>query len=165
MVVQERWDAAKRLHLCFHCLRGDHFGQTCVRTRIWRINNYRDKYNRLLHTHRNQQQDGIEQIEERSSQLISDQNVPSGDASAGNSNLSVESERKPLVVSLPQDSADHQTERSHTTSVAEHADVRVLALRTVPVIVKNGSRKLKVNALLDEASTKTYINADVAAEL
>ena len=49
--------------------------------------------------------------------------------------------------------------------MAEHADVRVLALITVPVIVKNGGRKLKVNALLDEASTRTYIDADVAAEL
>ena len=49
--------------------------------------------------------------------------------------------------------------------MAVHADVRILALRTVPVIVKNGSRKLKLNALLDEASTKTYINADVDAEL
>ena len=33
------------------------------------------------------------------------------------------------------------------------------------MIVKNGGRKLIVNALLDEASTKTYIKADVAAEL
>ena len=164
MSVQERWDAANRLHLCFHCLGGDHFGQTCVTTRICGINNCKDKRNRLLHTHRNQQH-GIEQIEERSSQLMSDQNAPSGEASAGNSNQSVESERKPLVVSLPQDSADPQTERSHTTTVAEHADVRVLALRTVPVIVKNGGGKLRGNALLDEASTKTYINADAAAEL
>ena len=70
-----------------------------------------------------------------------------------------------MVVSLPQDSADHHTERSYTTTVAEHADVRVLTLRTFPVIVKNGSRKLKVNALLDKAATKTHINADVAAEL
>ena len=122
MSVQERWDAAKRLHLCFHCLGGDHFGQTCVRTRICGINNCKDKRNRLLHTHRNQQH-GIEQMEERSNQLMSDQNAPSGETSAGNSNQSVESERKPLVVSLPQDSADHQTKRSYNTTVAEHADV------------------------------------------
>ena len=95
---------------------------------------------------------------------MSHHNVPSGET-AGNSNLRVESKRKPLDVLLPQDSADIQTERSHTTTVAEHADVRVLVSRTVPVIVKNGGRKLKVNALLDEASTKTYINADIAAEL
>ena len=40
-----------------------------------------------------------------------------------------------------------------------------IALCTVPVILKNGNRSIKVNALLDDASTKTYINVDVAAEL
>ena len=49
--------------------------------------------------------------------------------------------------------------------MAGHADVRVLALRQVPVIVKNGGRKLEVNAFLDEAPTKTNINADVVAKL
>ena len=39
-----------------------------------------------------------------------------------------------------------------------------VALRTVTVYLKNGDCKLKINALLDDASTKTYINADVAAE-
>ena len=40
-----------------------------------------------------------------------------------------------------------------------------VALRTVSVYLRNGDRKLKINALLDDASTKTYVNADVAAEL
>ena len=40
-----------------------------------------------------------------------------------------------------------------------------VALRTVPVYLKNGNKKLRVNALLDDASTKTYLNTDVAAEL
>ena len=40
-----------------------------------------------------------------------------------------------------------------------------VGLRTVPVILQNGGRSLTVNALLDDASTKTYVNADVAAEL
>ena len=40
-----------------------------------------------------------------------------------------------------------------------------IALRTVPIILKNGNRSIKVNALLHNARTKTYINADVAAEL
>ena len=38
-------------------------------------------------------------------------------------------------------------------------------MRTVPVIVEEWKSSNKVNALLDDASTKTYINADVAAEL
>ncbi|XP_071081761.1 uncharacterized protein [Haliotis cracherodii] len=40
-----------------------------------------------------------------------------------------------------------------------------LSLRTVPVILKNGQHRMMVNALLDDASTHTYINEDVAAEL
>ena len=65
----------------------------------------------------------------------------------------------PLVLPTPREPGDKQAERSHTTSTAEGA------VRTVPVILKNGNRAIKVNALLDEASTKTYINADVASEL
>ena len=40
-----------------------------------------------------------------------------------------------------------------------------IALRTIPVYLKNGKKRIKVNAILDDASTKTYINSDVAAEL
>ena len=40
-----------------------------------------------------------------------------------------------------------------------------VALRIIPVYLKNGKKRLKVNALLDDASTKTYLNTDVAAEL
>ena len=32
-------------------------------------------------------------------------------------------------------------------------------------MLTNGGRSLKINVLLDDTSTKTYINADVAAEL
>ena len=56
-----------------------------------------------------------------------------------------------------------QTSITDTTMVSEVT--RNIALRTIPVYLKNGSRRLKVNALLDDASTKTYLNADVAAEL
>ena len=35
----------------------------------------------------------------------------------------------------------------------------------VPEILKSGNRRLVVNALLDDASTKSDLNADVAAEL
>ena len=40
-----------------------------------------------------------------------------------------------------------------------------LTLRTIPVYLKNGTKGIKVNALLDDASTKSYTNSDVAAEL
>ena len=40
-----------------------------------------------------------------------------------------------------------------------------MALKTVPVKLKNGKKELVVNALLDDVSTTSYINYDVAAEL
>ena len=40
-----------------------------------------------------------------------------------------------------------------------------VALRTVSMYIKSGEHKLKINTLLDNTSTKTYVNADVAAEL
>ena len=50
-----------------------------------------------------------------------------------------------------------------TTKTPEPA--KYLTLRTVLVAVKNGERRMIVNALIDDGSTKTYINGDVAAEL
>ena len=58
---------------------------------------------------------------------------------------------------------EHTNQTTMTSRDNSTADY--IALRTVPVILTNGSRSVKVNALLDDASTKTYINSDVAAEL
>jgi len=40
-----------------------------------------------------------------------------------------------------------------------------ISLRTVPVILRTGDRTIKVNALLDDGSTTSYINEKLAAEL
>ena len=40
-----------------------------------------------------------------------------------------------------------------------------IALRTIPVVLKNGTKKVRVNCLLDEGSDTTYINEDVVEEL
>ena len=56
--------------------------------------------------------------------------------------------------------------QSQQTSMTTTDDYRpdYVALGTIPVILRNGDRSLKVNALLDDGSTKSYINAGVAAE-
>ena len=40
-----------------------------------------------------------------------------------------------------------------------------VALRTIPVYLRKRNMKVRFNALLDDASTKTYLNTDVATEL
>ena len=59
-------------------------------------------------------------------------------------------------------------QRTHTTVLRTSALCKVhevTALHTIPVIVKNRNKRVTVNALLDDTSTKTYVNADLAAEL
>ena len=43
--------------------------------------------------------------------------------------------------------------------------VGCILLQTVAIIVKNGSKRLFINALLGYESTETYLNIDIAAKL
>ena len=81
-------------------------------------------------------------------------------------------QNKPQQVSNVLISDEDTVEESKQVQDQSKSDATLLsetqgnvALRTIPVYLTSGKRKLKVNALLDDVSTKTYINADVAAEL
>ena len=52
-----------------------------------------------------------------------------------------------------------------TTTVNLILTSEFVALLTVPVYLASGGRQVKVNALLDEGSSRSYVNSDVAAEL
>ena len=41
----------------------------------------------------------------------------------------------------------------------------LIALRTVPVVLKGNGHSIQCNALLDDCSTSTYINSDVANQM
>ena len=62
---------------------------------------------------------------------------------------------------------DNVTEGKDQTRVTEGKDEtwEFTGLRTVPVLLKNGDLSMKVNALLDDASTQTYVNSEVAVML
>lgn len=50
-------------------------------------------------------------------------------------------------------------------TLTSHFTPSITGLRTVPVIVSSGTKHIKINALLDDGSTKSYINSGIAAEL
>ena len=50
-------------------------------------------------------------------------------------------------------------------TVGQQESQQEVALRTIPIILKNGNRRLLVNCLLDKASDTTYVNEDVVEEL
>ena len=64
----------------------------------------------------------------------------------------------------PQSNQIQKSDGEQTMSTVSKNDSQV-ALRAVPVILSNGKNKLVVNALLDDGSTKSYVNSDVAFQL
>ena len=59
----------------------------------------------------------------------------------------------------------HGGERTDNNGTENNIRTNFIGLRAVPVILKNGEQSLKINVLLDDASTNSYVNADIATGL
>ena len=164
MDVSKRWDCAKKFKLCFRCLGEDHLGQHCTRTRVCGQDGCREVHHRLLH-HRLLQKDqtstqgGETKLFTKCDRVKSEQVQ---DTLTTSKQEKLPEERVRSTREGDKELSEQSTEHK-TTLVSEI--VGSVALRTIPVYLKSGNRKLKVNALLDDASTKTYLNSDVASEL
>ena len=148
--VPQRWNIAKRLQLCYRCLAEGHTGKSCTRTRVCGENGCLEVHHKLLHRRENIP------YHQRNTVYSTNRNHNGNNESPVTTSSSTEHV-----------SGTEGKELAHETTMTSRDNVATdfIALRTVPVVLKNGSRSLHVNALLDDASTKTYINADVAAEL
>ena len=156
--VPERWNIARVFQLCYRCLGATHYGKTCKRSRQCGINACRQLHHKLLH--QEDRNSGATEAKTLSSSETVPKVVDMTEPNHGPNGSS----------SLPLESLTSRTEgkgREDVTTLMVHEDYQpdFIALRTVPVMVKSGGKSIKVNALLDDASTKTYINSDVAAEL
>ena len=61
---------------------------------------------------------------------------------------------------------ERDEQRSTSFMVTECQKLECISLRTVPIVAENRSKSLIINALLDDESTQTYLNAyDIAAKL
>ena len=57
-------------------------------------------------------------------------------------------------------------EQQNTSFMAtECQKLGCISLKTVPIIVENGSKSLIINPLLGDGTTQTCLNADIAAKL
>ena len=153
MDMRQRWNVAKQFKLCFRCLGDDHNGNQCIRSRVCDIHGCQETHSRLLHIMENRITGKQTSDETRKPEASNQQAVSS-------------SSQQQLSSSAMEGKHLQRNFATQTTMVCSESNVKgATALRTIPVILKNGCRKLKVNALLDDASTQTYVNADVAAEL
>ena len=168
MDVPRRWDVTKQLKLCFRCLSGGHQGFQCRQSRTCAVNGCRGNHHRLLHLARAQDSHSNSQTltVRLSAEREQAERTPAVKVFAASSDDTTGP--APAMTSQVGTEGEHQiaTERSLTTVTLKTSEApHFVALRTVPVVLKNGKRRMEVNALLDDASTRTYLNADVAAEL
>jgi len=63
------------------------------------------------------------------------------------------------------DKKDKYSKTTNTNSAYHSSLNEIIALRTIPVIIEHNGVEIEVNALLDEASTQTYINKNVVNKL
>ena len=56
-------------------------------------------------------------------------------------------------------------QRAHIATLPDHFSSELVSLRTVPVWIKGNGKKVKVNAVLDDASTGTLLHEETAIAL
>ena len=141
MSVAKRWEVATGQKLCFRCLADGHRGEACLRSRVCGLNGCTSTHHRMLHEDKTD-----DKTSRNESAVGSDLSSTSVGGAADEGEIG---------------------ERTHvtTTTMKLTAPSEFMALRTVPVYLTNGSKQVKVNALLDEGSSRSYLNSDVAAEL
>ena len=134
MSVASRWDVARQNKVCFRCLGDTHFGSDCPRSRICGINSCKSFHHRLLH-----------------------ENKPDVKP-VGESQDRQESSQQPEQKVITPD----KTPIAMMTCSPERP--QIVAMRTIPVVVSNEKTEITIYALLDEASSRTYLNRDDAGQ-
>lgn len=149
--TDERWRTVKQFGLCFRCLADNHHGKSCPRSKQCGINGCTGTHQNLLHYD-----------------------------SAPPAQFRLRPEAEPYVQTLttppqptinanerPRETMEgNGTRQSVTMETFENQEEQPeVALRTVPIVLKNGNRRIIVNCLLHEGSDTTYVNEDVVNEL
>ena len=149
--VGQRWALAKEKQLCFRCLSERHLGKDCPRTQVCGINGCKSNHHRLLHE--------VAEKEQRR------QDIQSKDTDSRYET------RRPIktVPDVNGDSvtsSDQADEKAHiTTLTSSKSSKKDVSFRTVPVWLKANGQKIRVNAVLDDASSASYISEEVAGAL
>ena len=133
--VDEFWKIAKERKLCSRCLASDHKRKDCPKARTCGIDGCSRNRHCLLH--------GSEVLSETAPMAM----LPHADDG-----------RRP---DAPREGAPIVTLTSRNAKPSTES----YSLRTVPVWMKANGRKVKINAILDDASNETFLNEAVAGIL
>ena len=128
MTVPKRWEVVTEDKLCFRSLADGHRREACLRSRVCGLNGCRSAHHRML-------REG-----ETDNKTTEMNHIIRSDLISGSAGGTAE-EGGP-------------SERTHMTTTIFKLTVptEFVALQTVPVYLTNGSKRVKVNALLGEVA-------------
>ena len=137
---------------------------SCHRFRECGINGCKSNHHHLLHAFR--QPPNPSAAGNNSTRLLpaveEDPIIPSATGTPIISTISQEGVG--VTTSLPME-GESSIQRAHTATLLEHSSSELVSLRTIPVWIKGNGKKVKVNAVLDDASTGTFLNEEIAIAL
>ena len=157
--VDERWNKARELKVCFRCLSGSHHSTTCRSTRLCLTNGCRSNHHRLLHNpepRRDYTKVSNESRVHKPSVTAKEEQAPR----TAKEEQAPRTDNKPVVPMKPTEGESYVS-----PAVSLNENNEYIALRTVPVVLRNGNKNVRINALLDDASTMSYLNEDVENQL
>ena len=145
---------AKNNQLCFRCLASYHQGKDCLRSRECGVNGCKNTHHKLLHGSETKQDNypsqtsGNDETFQKPSRTFAV--IPDSETISA-------SDKDPYEAS--------QESTNITSSASAKVSVKSLSFRTISVWLKANGKKIKVNAVLDDASSASYMNEDVAGVL
>ena len=146
---EDQCQLAKDKRLCFRCLASDHQGKTCMKSQTCQIDGCRENHRHLLH----QSLPVIDQPAESVQPVVESNSYLSLTAWEGAAHFAASFEGE--------DSPISQAVTTHNPRCFNEA----YSLGTIPVWVKAEGRKVKVNAILDDASNESFLDEEVAGAL
>ena len=128
----------------------------CRRAKECGLNGCKRNHHRLLHKSEESQNRAVAVVEEPSN------SHPPEDASSPSARAFT---TVPSEAIATMDSEQGIQEHSHIITLASAQNQENVSLRTAPVWLSANGRKIKVNAVLDDASTVSYVNEELAGAL
>ena len=159
--TDDRWKIAKDQALCFWCLSNTHKDLSCHCSRECGIDGCKSNHHRLLHTFR-QPPNPSTATSNSTRRLPAVEEDPIIPSTTGTPTIPTISQEGVGVATNLFKEGESSTQRAHTATLLEHSSSELVSLRMVPVWIKGNGKKVKVNAVLDNASTGTFLNEEIA---
>lgn len=170
LAIKDRWHEVRRLKLCFVCLGRGHIIPSCDHKRVCGVNKCELFHHKMLHDLRKDDRDaGGDDREQKKTRKAAKAHSDSrrkpkqivnvcdraqtdeDDSSASESNDDDQAEVTPAVVNV--------------VKIPEKRNESTLLFRVVPVVLHGRDRMIETHALLDEGSSITLIDSDIADQL